>query len=391
MTQRAYKYRFYPTDAQAHNLACTFGCRGVVYTWALKRRTIAWFQHGQRVSYNALSQALTELKQQEGTQWVQEVSSVPSRQRSRPVEKAMVNFFEKRARYPKYKKKHKKQSATYAASAFVWHGSTLSLARQKDPLHIMWSRPLPKDAKPSSVTSSKDKSGRYFISILVEEEIHILPMTDKQLGIDFGLKSFLITSDGETIDNPKYYARYEKKLAKRQREQAKKKKGSKNRNKARLKVARLHAKIADTRRDFQHKLSTRLIHENQVICVESLAVKNMLKNHKLAKAIQDVGWSEFVRQLEYKAVWYGRTVVRMDRFYPSSKTCSACGHLLEDLPLEVRAWTCPDRGTSHDRDINAAWNMLTAGLAALNACGGTVRRGKRKLGHAGTVEAGNTL
>ncbi len=390
MPQRAYKYRFYPTDEQAHNLACTFGCCRVVYNWALRRRTVAWFQNGQRMSYNDLSQALTELKKQEGTLWLQEVSSVPLQQSLRHVEKAMVNFFEKRAKYPKYKKKHNKQSATYVNTAFVWNGSSLTLAKQKEPLNIVWSRPLPKDAKPSTVTISKDKSGRYFISLLVEENIQTLPMQTAQIGIDLGLKSFLITSDGESISNPKYSARYEKKLAKLQRKHAKKKKGSKNRNKARVKVARLHAKIADTRRDFQHQLSTRIVHENQVMCVESLAVKNMLKNHCLAKAIADVGWSEFVRQLEYKAAWYGRTVVRIDRFYPSSKTCYCCGWVKEDLTLDDRVFVCEDCGNVTDRDYNAACNVLTVGQTVL-ACGGIVRRGKRKLGHADAVETGNTL
>ena len=390
MPQRAYKYRFYPTDEQAHNLACTFGCCRVVYNWALRRRTVAWFQNGQRMSYNDLSQALTELKKQEGTLWLQEVSSVPLQQSLRHVEKAMVNFFEKRAKYPKYKKKHNKQSATYVNTAFVWNGSSLTLAKQKEPLNIVWSRPLPKDAKPSTVTISKDKSGRYFISLLVEENIQTLPMQTAQIGIDLGLKSFLITSDGESISNPKYSARYEKKLAKLQRKHAKKKKGSKNRNKARVKVARLHAKIADTRRDFQHQLSTRIVHENQVMCVESLAVKNMLKNHCLAKAIADVGWSEFVRQLEYKAAWYGRTVVRIDRFYPSSKTCYCCGWVKEDLTLDDRVFVCEDCGNVTDRDYNATCNVLTVGQTVL-ACGGIVRRGKRKLGHADAVETGNTL
>lgn len=388
MPQRAYKYRFMPTPEQAHNLACTFGCCRVVYNWALKRKTVAWFEHGQRMYYNDLSQALTLLKQEEGTAWLAEVSSVPLQQSLRHLDTAFVNFFEGRAKYPKHHKKHNKQSATYAASAFVWNGSTLTLAKQKEPLNIVWSRPLPEGCKPSSVSVTKDKSDRYFVSILVEEDIEILPSTDKVIGIDLGLKSFLITSDGKGIDNPKYYARDEKKLAKLERRKAKKKKGSKNRDKARKKVARLHARIADTRRDFQHQLSTRLIRENQTICLESLAVKNMLQNRCLAKAIQDVGWSEFTRQLEYKAAWYGRTVVRIDRFYPSSKTCSACGHLLEELALEIREWACPECGTCHERDINAAKNILAAGLVA-SACGGVVRRGRRKSGHADAVETGS--
>lgn len=233
---------------------------------------------------------------------------------------------------------------------------------------------------------SKDKAGRYFVSILLEEEIATLPMTEKTVGIDLGLKSLLITSDGETVANPKYYARDEKKLAKAQRRLAKKRKGSKNRDRARQKVARLHARIADSRRDFQHKTTTKLIRENQVICLESLAIKNMLKNHKLAKAIADVGWSELVRQLEYKAAWYGRTIVKIDRWYPSSKTCSTCQHVLEALTLDIRSWVCPNCGTCHERDINAAKNILAAGRVASD-CGGTVRRGRVKAPHAGPNEA----
>ena len=387
MSQKAYKYQFYPTPEQAHNLACTFGCCRFVYNWGLKLRTTSYFQHGIRLYHNDLSQALTALKKEEGTAWLAEVSSVPLQQSLRHLDKAMVNFFEGRAKYPKYHKKQKKQSATYASTAFVWNGSTLTLAKQKEPLDIVWSRPLPDGAKPSSVTITKDASGRYFVSILVEETIATLPMTEKTIGIDLGLKSFLITSEGETIDNPKYYAKAEKKLAKLERKKAKKKKGSKNRNKARIKVARLHAKVADMRRDFQQQLSTRLIRENQVICLETLAVKNMLKNHCLAKAIQDVGWSEFVRQLEYKAAWYGRTLVKIDRWTPSSKTCHACGWVKEDLTLSDRVFVCQDCGNVTDRDYNAACNVLTVGLTALNDCGGTVRRGRRKSGHAGSDEA----
>jgi putative transposase len=231
---------------------------------------------------------------------------------------------------------------------------------------------LPCGVKPSSVTVSKDCANRYFVSILVEEDIKLLPVVNKQVGLDLGIKSMVILSTGEAVGNPRYYAQDEKCLAKAQRRHAKKKKGSKNREKARRKVARVHARIQDRRRDYQHKLSTRIVNENQVICVESLAVKNMVKNHCLAKAISDVGWGEFVRQMVYKSQWYGRTLITIDRWYPSSKTCHDCKHVVEDLPLDVREWVCTECGVWHDRDINAARNILAEGLSA-SACGGGVR------------------
>ncbi len=245
------------------------------------------------------------------------------------------------------------------------------------PLDIHWSRPLPKGVKPSNVTVSKDTAGRYFVCILVEEDIKPLAVVNKQVGLDLGLKSMVILSTGETVGNPKFFHKEEKKLAKAQRRLSKKQKGSKNRTKARHKVARIHARISDRRRDYQHQLSTRIIRENQVVCVESLHVKNLVKNHCLAKAISDVGWSEFVRQLEYKAAWYGRTLVKIDKWYPSSKRCFDCGHLLDSLTLDVRSWTCPACGVVHDRDINAAKNILAAGLA-VTACGEAVRPGAVK-------------
>jgi putative transposase len=215
------------------------------------------------------------------------------------------------------------------------------------------------------------------ISILVEEEIEHLPYSEHRVGADLGLQSFVALSTGEIVGNPKCFSKDEKQLARAQRRHAKKKKGSKNREKARLKVARLHARIAGRRRDFLHKLSTKLIRENQTICVETLAVKNMVKNRPLAKAISDVGWSEFVSLLSYKADWYGRTLVKIDRWYPSSKRCFDCGHLLDSLTLDVREWTCPECGVSHDRDINAANNILMAGQA-ISACGEAVRPGAVK-------------
>jgi putative transposase len=294
------------------------------------------------------------------------------------LDKAFINFFEGRAKYPTFKKRRHRQSATYTASAFIWRDGTITLAKMREALEIVWSRPLPDGVIPSSVTITKDRAERYFISMLVEEDIAHLQPCDESIGADLGLKSFVVLSDGEIVGNPRFFARDEKKLARAARRHAKKKKGSKNRNKARLKVARIHARIADRRRDFLHKLSTRLIRENQTICVESLQVKNMVKNHSLAKAISDVGWSEFVSQLEYKAQWYGRNLVKIDKWYPSSKRCFDCGHLLDSLTLDVRHWTCPECGVHHDRDVNAAKNIHAVGLTVFDACGEARRPGAVK-------------
>src|SRR6266567_5677620 len=387
--KKAYKYRFYPSDEQKRILAHTFGCCRYVYNWALRQRTDAYYQHGERLYYEATAQRLVTLKKQEETLWLNEVSSVVLQQALRHLEKAFRNFFEGRADYPTFKKKRNQQAATYASNAFTWKDQALTLAKMDAPLSIVWHRPLPDGCKPRSVTITKDEAERYFVSLLVEEDIKPLEVTPKTVGLDLGLKSMVITSDGQTHGNPKFAASDEKKLAKAQRRHAKKKKGSKNRNQARLKVAKVHARINDRRRDYQHKLSTRIVHENQVICVESLAVKNMVKNHSQAKAISDVGWGEFVRQLEYKSKWYGRTLVKIDRWYPSSKTCHACKHVVEDLPLDVREWVCPACGTWHDRDSNAAKNILAEGLSVA-ACGGSGRPVRAKARRATPVEAGTS-
>jgi putative transposase len=375
--KRAYKYRVYPTPEQQHILACTFGCCRFVYNWALRQKTDAYYNEHRRLYYKDLSERLTELKKQEDYSWLSEVSSVPLQQALRHLDKAFLNFFEGRAKYPTFHKKRNRQSATYAANAFIWRDGAITLAKMSEPLDIRWSRPLPKDATPSSVTITKDCANRYFISILVEDEIEQLPATEQAIGADLGLKSFVVLSTGEVVGNPRFFHKDEKNLAKAQRRHAKKKKGSKNRDKARLKVARIHARIADRRRDFLQKLSTRLIRENQVVCVESLAVKNMVKHPTLSKAISDVGWSELVSQLEYKADWYGRTLVKIDKWYPSSKRCFDCGHLLDSLPLDVRQWDCPLCGAHHDRDINAANNILAVGLT-VNACEESIRPGAVK-------------
>lgn len=369
--KRAYRFRFNPTPEQEQILAQTFGCARFAYNHMLRLRTDAWFNDQKRVGYHDTSALLTELKKTPEHAWLKEVSSVPVQQALRHLQTAFANFFAKRAKYPTFKRKDGPQSAEYTTSAFKWDGKALKLAKMGAPLAIRWSRTLPKAAKVTTVTVSKDAAGRYFVSLLCDDMAQPKPEAAGKVGIDLGLTHFAILSTGEKIAAPNTFRKNEARLAKLQRRLAKKQKGSRNRAKARLKVARLHAHITDARRDFLHKLSTRLINENQVIAVETLAVSNMQKNRCLAKSISDASWSEFVRQLEYKAHWYGRTLVGIDRWYPSSKRCSDCGHTVPKMPLSVREWACPECGSIHDRDVNAARNVLTAGLAGL-VCGENV-------------------
>ncbi|HEU4854819.1 MAG TPA: RNA-guided endonuclease TnpB family protein, partial [Nitrosospira sp.] len=295
--------------------------------------------------------------------WLNEVSSVPVQQALRHLQTAFANFFARRTSYPQFKRKDGKQSAEYTTSAFKWDGQSLKLAKMSEPLNIRWSRQIPKAAKVTTVTVSKDTAGRYFVSLLCDDAVSAKARTPSKIGIDLGLTHFAILSTGEKIASPNTFRKNEAKLAKLQRRLAKKQKGSNRRIKAKLKVATLHARIADSRRDFLHKLSTRLINENQVIAIESLAVSNMQKNRCLSKSISDASWSEFVRQLEYKALWYGRELIGIDKWFPSSRRCSDCGYTMPKMPLNVRQWTCPECEVIHDRDINAARNVLAAGLA----------------------------
>lgn len=342
-----------------------------VYNRMLRERTDAWFERQERMGYHATSAALTKLKKEPDFAWLNEVSSVPVQQSLRHLQTAFANFFAKRAKYPNFKSKHHKQAAEYTTSAFKWDGKELKLAKMDAPLEIRWSRAIPKAAVVTTVTVSKDAAGRYFVSMLCDDAVSKKRKATGKVGIDLGLTHFAILSTGEKIASPNTFRAHEQRLATLQRRLAKKVKGSKNRAKAKRKVARVHARIADARKDFLHKLSTRLVNENQVIAIESLAVSNMQKNHCLAKSISDASWSEFVRQLEYKSLWYGRELIGIDRWYPSSKRCNACGHTVTALALNIREWTCPECGAIHDRDVNAARNVLAAGLA-VSACGENV-------------------
>ena len=361
--KRAYKYRFYPTPDQVELLAQTFGCVRFVYNSILRWRTDAWYERQEKIGYTQASARLTALKKEPESAWLNDVSSVPLQQALRHQQTAFSNFFAGRARYPAFKSKRHKQAATLTDAAFKYRDGRLYMAKSKTPLDVRWSRELP--SAPSSITLSRDAAGRYFVSCLCEFEPVSLPITASTVGIDVGLKDLFVTDTGFKSGNPRHTAKYAKRLALLQRRLSRKQKGSKNRAKALLKVARIHAKIADCRLDNLHKLSRKLINENQVVCVESLKVKNMIRNPKLSRAIADAGWGEFVRQLEYKSEWSGRSVVAIEQFFPSSKRCSDCGYTMPKMALNVRSWVCPECGANHDRDVNAAKNIKAAGLAAL--------------------------
>jgi putative transposase len=326
---------------------------------------------------------LTGWKQEEELDFLNEVSCVPLQQGLRHLQTAFTNFFAGRAKYPNFKKKHNGGSAEFTKSAFKWKNKQVFLAKCTEPLPIRWSRQIPEGSAPSTITVKLTASGRWYVSLLVDDRtIKPLSKLDKKIGLDLGVTSLIATSDGNKIANPKHFKRLRQKLRRVQKALSRKQKGSNNRQKARLKVARVYAQITDARGDFLQKLTTQLVRENQTIVIEDLAVQNMVKNHKLANAISDASWGELTKQLAYKCQWYGRELVKIDRWFPSSKRCANCGHIVNKMPLKVREWKCPKCGTNHDRDLNAANNILAAGLA-VSVCGATVRPQESKSRKAG--------
>jgi putative transposase len=378
--QRSYRYRCYPSASQQALLQRTFGCVRLVYNRALQARVDAYHREGRTITYVQSSAMLTEWKTQSDLSFLNEVSSVPLQQALRHLQVSFVNFWEGRSKFPTFKSRKKGvQAAEFTSSAFRWRKGQLYLAKMREPLDIRWSRPLPPGAVPKTVTVTKDASGRWFVSLPVESVVESLPEAASIVGIDAGVASLVTLSTGEKITNPKFEQRDRRRLRAAQKSVERKQLGSANRAKARTRAAKVHARIADRRRDHLHKLSTRIIRENQAVVIEDLHVRGMVRNHRLARAISDASWAELRHMLEYKADWYGRTVVTVDRFYPSSKICSDCGRLADSLPLNIRFWTCPC-GSVHDRDVNAARNIRAAGLADLNACGGAVRPEPRTRG-----------
>jgi putative transposase len=382
VVKRAYKFRFYPSDQQAQELNRTFGCVRKVYNLALEARTKAWYGEQRQVTYVQTSAMLTEWKRDPELAYLSEVSSVPLQQGLRHLQGAFANFFEKRAKYPTFRSKRRSRaSAEYTKSAFRYRDGALTLAKVPEPLAIRWSRPLPEGAEPSTVTVSRDAAGRWHVSLLCAVTVQDGPATDAAVGVDAGVTSLVTLSTGEKVTNLRHERRDRARLALAQRRLARKAKGSANREKARRKAAKVYARIADRRRDHLHKLSTRLVRENQAIVIEDLQVRNMLGNHSLARAISDAGWRELRGMVEYKCRWYGRDLVVVDRWFPSSKVCSVCGAVRDGMPLGVREWECCC-GAHHDRDVNAARNIRAAGLAVL-ACGDGVRPARAEA-HAGS-------
>ena len=357
---KAFKFRLLPTAEQSVLLTKHFGCVRFIYNHFLQEKQEHYLKNGKTLNFNNCCSALTQLKQQEDLKWLSEVNSQSLIGSLMHLETAYGNFFKKLTKFPKYKKKGNHESFHCCQHVKV-KNNLVQLVKFKEGIKFSKHREI--SGKIKSATISKAPSGKYFVSFLCEVPKHIpLTKTGRSIGIDLGLKDFLITSEGQRFTNPKFYTSNQKVLTRAQKHFSRKQKGSKRYEKQRIKVARIHEKIANSRNDMQHKVSLNLIKAYDLIALEDLNVKGMVKNHKLAKAIQDVSWSSFIAKLEYKANWYGKEVYQNDRFFPSSKTCSCCGHIKESLSLDERSWTCAKCNTKHDRDVNAARNLLQRAL-----------------------------
>ena len=388
----AVRVRLYPTPELEQYLNRLFAGTRKVWNVSLGLRSAAWKDHGQSMTGVDVSRLLPEWKTSEELGWLADLPAVPLQQVLRNQDQAFKNFFDSHSgkrkgplvRYPRFKTRNHRQSARFTKGAFrVLDNGRLVLAKAPEALVARWSTPIPAHNTVTSVTVSKDPAGRFFASLQIETAFAPLPVTGQSVGVDLGVKTLAVTSDGQEFGNPKHLRRREWRLARYQRVMARRKPkpgqvASRNYRKAQRRVAGQHVKVADARRDYLHKTTTELIRRYDVIVLEDLNVSGMVKNHCLAKAISDASFGEFRRQIEYKAAWYGRRVVIINRFHPSSRLCSDCGWKNSQLKLSDREWVCLDCGTLHDRDLNAAKNILAAGQAVIRreldeACGEVVR------------------
>lgn len=363
--QKGYKARLYPTEEQKNLLNRTFGSCRFVYNHFLAERIRSYKEDGLSLTYSKTANMLTTLKQDKDHLWLNEVDSMALQEALRNLDRAYQGFFRGNTGFPKFHARHGRQSYRTRNQS---GGIRITGRKVKLPKigYVKFKGLKPFEGRILNATISKAASGKFFLSLCVEEEDRVLPNGGQMVGLDVGITTFYTDSHGNTVANPKTYRKHEKKLIREQRRLSRKRKGSNNRRKQRIRLAVQHEKIANIRSDFLHKQSSALASENQVVCVEALNVKGMLRNHRLAKAISDVSWSEFFRQLAYKTAEHGGTLVKVPTFYPSSQTCSCCGHknpLVKNL--SVREWDCPSCGTHHDRDGNAATNILNKGLAML--------------------------
>lgn len=359
---KTYRFRIYPNKEQEVLLNKHFGCSRFVYNYFLNERKEQYKKDKKSDNYHAQAKTLTDLKKQEDTIWLKEVNSQTLQFALRCLDTAYVNFFRGNAQFPKFKSRKHKNTFTVPQFGKLEDGKII-LPKFKDGIKVKLHREVKGEIGKMSIT--KTPTGKYYVSIFTEQQIEELPKTNKQVGIDLGLKDFVITSDNKRFKNNRYTKKYAKQLKKAQQHLSRKQKGSNGFEKQKLKVAKIHEKIASCRLDTLHKVSHQLANENDLIICEDLNVKGMIKNHKLSKHIADVSWGNFLTLLQYKCDWYGKELVKVNRFYPSSKTCGDCGWINQDLKLSDREWTCKSCGVIHDRDVNASRNILKEGLKIL--------------------------